>query len=95
MKYGDLIQFDPVETVAQLKDANDKSKAANFVSTYVISNQTAYNLHNVVFENLQFETIRDNKGLMIVGNYGTGKSHLMAVISSIAEDSRRRYGNSP
>ncbi|OAA30191.1 hypothetical protein AT15_00350 [Kosmotoga arenicorallina S304] len=87
MKYGDLIQFDPVETVAQLKDANDKNKAANFVSTYVISNQMADNLRNVVFENLQFETPRDSKGLMIVGNYGTGKSHLMAVISSITEDS--------
>ena len=87
MKYGDLIQFDPVETVAQLKDAKDKNKAANFISTYVISNQMADNLHNIIFENLQFETPQDNKGLMVVGNYGTGKSHLMAVISSITENS--------
>jgi len=27
----------------------------------------------------------DNKGVMVVGNYGTGKSHLMLVISAIAE----------
>ena len=28
----------------------------------------------------------DNKGLLVVGNYGTGKSHLMSVVSSLAED---------
>jgi DNA replication protein DnaC len=27
----------------------------------------------------------DNKGLLVVGNYGTGKSHLMSVISALAE----------
>ncbi|MEI6415659.1 MAG: DUF6079 family protein [Pseudomonadota bacterium] len=27
-----------------------------------------------------------NKGLLVVGNYGTGKSHLMSVISAIAEN---------
>jgi energy-coupling factor transporter ATP-binding protein EcfA2 len=35
---------------------------------------------------LQFDKPADNKGLMIVGNYGTGKSHLMAVLSALAED---------
>ena len=29
----------------------------------------------------------DNKGLLVVGNYGTGKSHLMSVISALAENS--------
>jgi hypothetical protein len=28
----------------------------------------------------------DNKGLLVVGNYGTGKSHLMSVISALAEN---------
>ena len=28
----------------------------------------------------------DNRGLLIVGNYGTGKSHLMSVISGLAEN---------
>ena len=28
----------------------------------------------------------DNKGLLVVGNYGTGKSHLMSVVSSLAAD---------
>ena len=28
----------------------------------------------------------DNKGLLVVGNYGTGKSHLLSVMSSVAEN---------
>ena len=35
---------------------------------------------------MQFDKPTDNKGLMIVGNYGTGKSHLMSVLSALAED---------
>jgi len=85
MKYGDLIQFEPLETVLQLRDANDQQTAANMVKTYVVSDEMAERLIDVVFPQLQFEQPADNKGLMIVGNYGTGKSHLMSVISSIAE----------
>ena len=32
------------------------------------------------------DEVVDNKGVLVVGNYGTGKSHLMSVISSIAKD---------
>ena len=41
----------------------------------------------MVFPQLQFTTPTDNKALLVVGNYGTGKSHLMAVISALAEHS--------
>lgn len=85
MKYGDLIQFEPLETVLQLRDANDEQTAANMVKTYVVSDQMAERLIDIVFPQLQFETPIDNKGVLIVGNYGTGKSHLMSVVSSIAE----------
>ena len=39
----------------------------------------------VVIPQLQFEQPTDNKGLLVVGNYGTGKSHLLSVISGLAE----------
>ncbi len=58
---------------------------AVFLGTYVISEDMAMNITKIAFEQLQFDYPTDNKGLMIVGNYGTGKSHLMAVISSIAQ----------
>jgi energy-coupling factor transporter ATP-binding protein EcfA2 len=85
MKYSDLVQFDPIETVIQLRDADDLRAAKELVATYVISEEMAEKLTAVVFPQLQFERPTDNKGVLIVGNYGTGKSHLMAVISGIAE----------
>lgn len=72
MKYGDLIQFEPIETVIQLQNASAFAEAEQLVSTYVISDEMAEKLSNVVFPNLQFEQPADNKGILIVGNYGTG-----------------------
>lgn len=85
MKYGDLIQFDPIETVVQIRDADELSAAQRLVSSYVMSDEMAERLAAVVFHQLQFERPADNKGIFVVGNYGTGKSHLMSVISAIAE----------
>lgn len=85
MKYADLIQFDPIETVVQLREADRAASARRLVETFVISNRMGEQLADLVLPQLQFETPVDNKGLLVVGNYGTGKSHLMAVISAVAE----------
>lgn len=86
MKYGDLIQFDPIETVVQLCDADNSQSAKKLVHTYVISEEMAERITRLAVPQLQFEQPLDNKGLLVVGNYGTGKSHLMSVISGVAED---------
>jgi hypothetical protein len=86
MKYGDLIQFDPIESVVQLRDADKLSAAHTLVNTYVISEEMAERLTQLVIPQMQFDHPVDNKGLLVVGNYGTGKSHLMSVVSSLAED---------
>jgi hypothetical protein len=86
MKYGDLIQFEPIESVIQLRDADEAAAARQLVQTYVISEEMAEKLVKLVVPQLQFEQPMDNKGLLIVGNYGTGKSHLMSVISALAEN---------
>jgi len=85
MRYRDLVQFDPIETVIQLRDADREDAARHLVQTYVISDRMADQLANVVIPQLQFLSPLDNKGVLIVGNYGTGKSHLMAVVSAVAE----------
>lgn len=87
MKYKDLIQFDPIESVVQLRDADKSAEARHLVSTYVISEEMAERLTQLVIPQMQFECPVDNKGLLVVGNYGTGKSHLMSVISCLAADS--------
>jgi hypothetical protein len=86
MKYGDLIQFDPIESVVQLRDADKSNAAHTLVNTYVISDEMAERLTLLVIPQMQFDQPVDNKGLLVVGNYGTGKSHLMSVVSSLAAD---------
>ena len=85
MKYSDLFQFEPIESVVQLRDADEVSAARKLVETYVISGEMMEKLVGVVIPQLQFEQPTDSKGLLVVGNYGTGKSHLLSVISGIAE----------
>jgi DNA replication protein DnaC len=85
MKYADLIQFEPIESVVQLREADAETSARHLVETFVISDRMAEQLNSLVIPQLQFEKPADNQGLLVVGNYGTGKSHLMAVISAVAE----------
>ena len=44
MKYLDLIQFEPIETVVQLRDADKAAEARRLVSTYVVSEEMAERL---------------------------------------------------
>jgi predicted ATPase len=88
MKYGDLIQFEPIESVVQLRSANSSAAARQLVETYVISAEMAERLIGLAIPQLQFDQPIDNKGLLVVGNYGTGKSHLLSVISALAEDEK-------
>ena len=41
MRYGDLIQFEPIESVIQLLDANRPDEGKKLVGTYVISDDMA------------------------------------------------------
>lgn len=86
MKYRDLIQFDPIESVIVLRSADDHKKAEELVSTYVMSDNMAELVSAKILSQLKLDDVVDNKGVLLVGNYGTGKSHLMSMISSIASD---------
>ena len=88
MRYGDIIRFDPIESVVQLRLANQDEEAMRLVKNYVISDEMADRICAVIFNQLQFDDPADNKAQLVVGNYGTGKSHLMSVISLIAEDTK-------
>lgn len=85
MLYKDLVHFTPIETIIQIRDANQEAAARHLVQTYVISETMANKLIDMVFSQLQFDKPQDNKGVLVVGNYGTGKSHLVSMISAIAE----------
>lgn len=86
MRYGDVIQFEPIESVIQLLDANRPDDAKKLVATYVISDDMADRIAKQMIPQISFDESVDHKGVLVVGNYGTGKSHLMSVLSLIAED---------
>lgn len=84
-KYGELIQFEPVTTIIKLKESAEQHRAQQLVESYVISDKMSQKLAEIIIPQLQFEESVDNKSLWVVGNYGSGKSHLMSVISAVAE----------
>lgn len=86
MRYSDLIQFEPIESVIQLLDANRPDEGKKLVSTYVISDDMAERIAKLMIPQMSFDESVDHKGILVVGNYGTGKSHLMSVLSLVAED---------
>ena len=85
MKYHQLVSFEPIESVIQLEQANSLAAVRQLVQTFVISKRMADQLTDLVIPNLQFVKPADNKGILVVGNYGTGKSHLLSLISGLAE----------
>jgi hypothetical protein len=86
MHYGDLVQFEPIESVIQLLDANRPDAARKLVATYVMSDDMAERIAKQMIPQISFDESVDHMGVLVVGNYGTGKSHLMSVLSLVAED---------
>ena len=90
MQYKELIQFEPITTVVKLVNANELSVAEKLVKTFVFSKKMIEDLKVVIIKNLitEFppEPKIETKGIQIVGSYGTGKSHLMSLVSAIAEN---------
>lgn len=85
MKYRDLIAFEPIDSIKVLRAAEDPEEARRDVETLVVSPRLAEQLTDVILPNLDLDTAPDAKGMLVVANYGTGKTHLMSVVSSILE----------
>ena len=86
MKYKDLLDFEPIIEVIRFDRTDEKPYQINLIKTFVFSDALKKNLIPLMVKNIDFESISDAFGLQIVGNYGTGKSHLMSLVSLIAED---------
>ncbi|WP_322794133.1 DUF6079 family protein [Bellilinea sp.] len=85
MKYADLIHFEPIESVVKLRQAEERQEAERLVRTYVISDRMADVILHRILPTLSLERGEETGGLFVVGNYGTGKSHLMSLITAVAE----------
>jgi len=91
MKYRELIQFDPITSVVKLVDSGAGDAAESLVKTYVFSRKIKEDVRIAVLNNLNPDPAAETKGIQIVGSYGTGKSHLMALVAAIAEDASRLH----
>lgn len=89
MKYSELINFEPLTTVIKLSDNKIEEKKVQNVKSYVFSERMINSLKSFVIPNLDVSGKNiEQKGISVVGSFGTGKSHLMSVITSIAEDKK-------
>ncbi len=85
MRYCDLFKLNPIESVIKIAEADQLSEAQRLVSTFVVTPSLEDELTRVVIPMLDPTSRQEGKGLFVVGNYGTGKSHLMSFISVVAE----------
>ena len=85
MKYKDILTFEPITDVIQfdLLDGPDYQKEV--IKTFVYPE---YYVETIIPEivNQLIPGGRNQKGIQVIGNYGTGKSHLMSLISLVAEN---------
>lgn len=86
MKYKDLIQFEPISEVIKFARLAEADYRQSLVRNFVFSNAYASAIIPDICRNLDYTSSQETYGLQIVGNYGTGKSHLMSLFSLIAED---------
>lgn len=86
MRYEELIHFEPITSVIKLVNAGDLAVAEALVKTFVFSKKIKEDMLEVIIKNLIPNASYETKGIQIVGSYGTGKSHLMSVVSAIAEN---------
>lgn len=85
MKYNEILKFEPITDVIQfdLLDGVDYQKEV--IRTFVYPD---YFVDTIIPEivNQLIPGGRNQKGVQVIGNYGTGKSHLMSLISLVAQN---------
>lgn len=86
MKYKDLIQFDPIDEIIKFGQLDNEDYRAKLVKNFVCSNTFETYIIPQICAKLDLHASSETKGIQIVGNYGTGKSHLMSLFSIIAEN---------
>src|SRR5690554_1049086 len=86
MKYKELINFEPITEIVKFSRTKDSDYQKSLIKTFVFSDTFKDHLIPLMIRNLDFSQSGESFGLQVVGNYGTGKSHLMSLVSLIAED---------
>ncbi len=83
MKYRDLIRFQPIENLLRIDDTADPQTAAALADTFAVSLETRAAIAERILPQLHLEP--PGRGILLMGSYGTGKTHLMSLIAGVAE----------
>jgi hypothetical protein len=86
MKYNELLNFEPITEVVKFSRTKETEYQEALVKSFVFSNTFKNHLIPLMVRNLDYSVSGETFGLQVVGNYGTGKSHLMSLVSLIAEN---------
>src|SRR5574344_1778956 len=86
MQYRDLIQFDPIDEIIKFGKLDNDDYRAKLVKNFVCSSTYEDFIIPQICGKLDLNSSVETKGIQIVGNYGTGKSHLMYLFSIIVEN---------
>ncbi|MGM0651941.1 MAG: DUF6079 family protein [Bacillota bacterium] len=86
MKIRDLVEVPPVRTVIRLADLADSDLRRHLVETFIFTGEVTFTLANILEKVAELE----GKGFFVIGNFGSGKSHLLNVLSLTINDSEAR-----
>ena len=86
MKYNELLKFEPITQVVKFSQTHIENYQRNLVKTFVFSDAFKNHLLPLMVRNIDLGYNDESFGLQVVGNYGTGKSHIMSLVSLIAEN---------
>jgi len=86
MKYRDIIQFEPIEEVIKFHQLKNDDFRHSLIRDFVFSVDYEKTIIPAICRDLDYTSSDETFGLQIVGDFGTGKSHLMSLFSLIAED---------
>lgn len=76
IRIGDLVELPHVRTVVQLADLKDPELAGALLADFILTEDSDFAL-KTVFHSL---ADREGQGFFLQGNFGSGKSHLLAVM---------------
>lgn len=86
MKTSDLVTIPPVRTVIRLADLGDSSLRRHLVESFIFTGEVSFAIATI----LKKIAVARGEGFFIIGNYGSGKSHLLNTLSLAIGDSEAR-----
>jgi len=79
LRIGDLVEVPEIRTVIQLEDLNSPGLRRMIVETFVLTGEVKSHLE-AIFSSL---TGGEGRGVFLKGNFGSGKSHFLSMLSQI------------